>query len=217
MQRSARRGAVTPWPLLRSAEAHAAVRSVEAHARRRAVVPWPLQRSAGEHAAVLSRPGWRGGALQKRTPPCCCALAGVVALCRGARRRAVALSGWRGGALQKRTPPCHCALAGVVALCRSARRRAVALWLAWWRSAEAHAAVLLCHGHCSALQKHTPLCCCALAGGVVALCRSARRCAAVVLWLAWRSAEAHAAVLLCSGQRRGRSAEPRAAWRRRSF
>ena len=107
MQRSARRGAVTPWPLLRSAEAHAAVRSAEAHARRRAVVPWPLQRPAGEHAAVLSRPGWRGGALQKRTPPCCCALAGVVALCRGARRRAVALG------------------------------------LAWWRSAEAHAAVLL--------------------------------------------------------------------------
>ena len=139
------------------------MRSVEAHARRRAVVPWPLQRSAREHAAVLSRPGWRGGALQKRTPPCCCALAGVVALCRGARRRAVALglawwrfaeahaavplrSGWRGGALQKRT----------------------------------HAAVLLRSGwRGGALQKRAPPCCCALAG--VALCRSAR-CRAVVLW-----------------------------------
>ena len=145
-------------------------------------------RSAEAHAAVLLCSGWRGGALQKRTPPCCCALAGVVALCRSARRRAVVLwlawwrsaeahaavllrSGWRGGALQKRTPPCCHALAGVVA------------------PAEAHAAVLLCPGHCSALQKRTPPCCCALAG-VVALCRSARRRAAV-LWLAWwRSVEA---------------------------
>ena len=58
-------------------------------------------------------------------------LAGVVALCRSARRRAIVpwlawrsveacaavllCSGWRGGALQKRTPPCCCALAGVVA------------------------------------------------------------------------------------------------------
>ena len=107
-------------------------------------------RSAEEPAGVLLRPCscGRGGTLQKctpprcftladvalaswkRTPPCCCALAGVVALCRSARRRAVVLwlawrsveahaavllcSGWR-GALQKRTPPCCCALAGVVA------------------------------------------------------------------------------------------------------
>ena len=116
--------------------------------------------------AALVCPGWRG-ALQKRTPPCCCALAGVAALCRNARRRAVVLwlawrsveahaavllcAGWRGGALQKRTPPCCCALAGV-ALWRSARRRAVVLWLALWRSAEAHAAVLLCSGWRTALQ-----------------------------------------------------------------
>jgi hypothetical protein len=54
----------------------------------RAVVPWLAWRSAEAHAAVLHCPGWRGGALQKRMPPCCCALAGVVALCRSARRRA---------------------------------------------------------------------------------------------------------------------------------
>ena len=39
-------------------------------------------RSAEAHAAALLRSGWRGGALQWRTPPCCCAPAGVVALCR---------------------------------------------------------------------------------------------------------------------------------------
>jgi hypothetical protein len=91
--------------------------------------------------------GWRGGALQKRTPPGSCALADVV-LWRSARRRAVVpwlawwgsveahaavllCSGWRGGALQKRTPRDYCDLTGVP-LCRSARRRAVALWLALW-------------------------------------------------------------------------------------
>ena len=84
-------------------------------------------RSAEEPAGVLLRPCscGRGGTLQKRTPPRCFTLAGV------------ALASW------KRTPPCCCALAGVAALCRSARRRAVVLWLAW-RSAETHAAVLLC-------------------------------------------------------------------------
>ena len=78
-----------------------------------------------------------------RTPPCCCALAGVVAPCRSARRRAVVL--W----LAWRSPEAHAA----VLLCsgwhgarRSARRRAVVLWLAWWRRSEARAAVLLCSG-----------------------------------------------------------------------
>ena len=74
-------------------------------ARRRAVVPWPLQRPAEAHAAVLLCSGWRGGALQKRTPPCCCALAGV-ALWRSARRRAVVL--WLAfvmAAQQSRAPP----------------------------------------------------------------------------------------------------------------
>jgi hypothetical protein len=119
--------------------------------RRSAVVPRLTWRSAEAHAAVLLCYGWRGGALQKYTPPCCCALAGV-ALCRSARRRAVVpwlawwccqqcsveahaavllCSGWRGGALQKRTPRGCCALAGVP-LCGSARRRAVAIWLALW-------------------------------------------------------------------------------------
>jgi hypothetical protein len=67
-------------------------------------------------------------ALQKRTPPCCCALAVDVGPCRSACRRAVVpsgcrrarsvkanpvvlfCSGWR-SARQKRTPPCCCALA----------------------------------------------------------------------------------------------------------
>jgi hypothetical protein len=89
----------------------------------RAVLPWLAWRSAEAHAAELLCSGWRGGALQKRTPPCCCALAGV-------------------------------------ALCRNARRRAVVLWLAWRRSAETHAAVLLCSGWRGALQKRTPPCCC---------------------------------------------------------
>ena len=108
----------------------------------------------------------------------------------------------------------------MVALCRSARRRAavlwlawwrsavahaavaVALWLAWWRSVEAHAAVLLrSDWRGGALQKRTPPCCHALAG-VVASCRSARR-RAVVPWPLQRPAEAHAAVLLRSGWRGG--------------
>jgi hypothetical protein len=118
---SGRQGAaVMPWPLPRPAEAHAAVLPARCHAlagvvlcrsaRRRAVALWlAWWRSIEAHAAVLSRPGWRGGALQKRTPPCCCSLA-------------------------------------TAAPCRNTRRRVVALWLAWWRSVEAHAAALLCSG-----------------------------------------------------------------------
>jgi len=78
-------------------------------------------------------------ALQKRTPPCCCALAVDVAPCRSARRRAVVPSGCQRArsvkatvapalvwaALQKRAPPSCCALAGTVALYKSVRRRAI--------------------------------------------------------------------------------------------
>ena len=39
--------------------------------------------------SVLLRPRSCGAALQKRAPPSCCALAGTVALCKSARRRAI--------------------------------------------------------------------------------------------------------------------------------
>jgi hypothetical protein len=73
------------WPLCRSA-------------RRRAAVLWLLTwRHAEAHAAVLLCPrAANARALQKQTPPCCFALAGV-APDRSARRRAAApCQAWRG-------------------------------------------------------------------------------------------------------------------------
>jgi hypothetical protein len=118
------RRAVLFWLTWRPTEAHAAVllcpgchSCLYRSARRRAVVLWLLT--------------WRHGrSADKRTPPCCCALAVHVSPRRSARRRAVVplgcrracsvnanpavlfCSGWR-GARQKRTPPCCCALADV--------------------------------------------------------------------------------------------------------
>ena len=59
--------------------------------RQAPAVPWLLRRSVKAHAAVLLlRSDWRD-ALQKRTPPRCCALAADATPLCSARRRAVAL------------------------------------------------------------------------------------------------------------------------------
>ena len=135
---------------------------------RRADLLWLTWRPAEAHAAALLCSGclpWP--LLQKRMPPCCCALAVDVApwplcSCRSARRRAAVLwlLTWRHAdahaavllcpraanarALQEQTPPCCFALAGV-APDRSARRRAAAPCQAWRGAGRLAKAVFLIH------------------------------------------------------------------------